>query len=255
MMKVIGGTGEYFGDQSFMTGIGNLIRSAQGDPRAQTEAVLNAPKQMVPLGSLLRWVTQLTDDVYRKTDKELSLQSIRESIQKDLPFLSRKLPAYTNIDGTPAKRPYPILSGFLPWNMSKMDPQGEKIFQMYGDIQKIRETSREETDKKAEMAQELYSKIKTMDVGTAANELRKIAEDDPELFSSLVKIGENVNKPFEIEMIRGLGVENGDRAKYINKLIEESGDREELVPFIKELIKNKVITDKVQKQLQILRQQ
>ena len=105
---------EFFSDQNYVRGVGDLVRLSKGDVSASTRLITNIPTQLIPLSSLQRWVNSVVDPVYRKTDKGLSAESIVQNIRKSIAFGSKGLPAYTDLYGNESRRDYSLFNALSP---------------------------------------------------------------------------------------------------------------------------------------------
>lgn len=120
----LAGISKFFSDQSYLQGIGDIIKAVEGSERGVADAVLGPPKQLIPLGSLLRWTSHIIDPIYRKAKPSLSPKAIVENIQKDLPWLSTGVPPYVDaITGKPADRESPLFNAFSPFTIRKEKPE------------------------------------------------------------------------------------------------------------------------------------
>ena len=121
--KAMGGLAKFFSDQSYVQGIGNLVKTIQGDPTAVKDLIASIPAQSIPLSSLVAWVARIVDPVYRKPGGFL------ESIEARIPGLSTQVPPYTNMLGEPSQRDKPLLNALSPVAMSTGEPKFEQAYQ------------------------------------------------------------------------------------------------------------------------------
>jgi hypothetical protein len=125
-IKTIAGIGEYFSDQSYMDGVGDLADIMDNEDAAAGQALIaaiNPTKQMIPLSGLLGWTSRMIDDTYRSPSKSFSMSTVRDNFMKDLPGLSMMVDPKLNIAGEEAKRPYPIVNAFSPVQISPNDKE------------------------------------------------------------------------------------------------------------------------------------
>jgi hypothetical protein len=122
LTKIMTGIAEFFADQSYMQGMGDILDVARGDETAAARIFSNVPTQLVPLSSLLRWTSTIIDPVYRKADRELSPRAIIENIKKGLPGFSKSLESYETPSGEPSFRQKPVLNSFSPVQISEETP-------------------------------------------------------------------------------------------------------------------------------------
>lgn len=128
MARIMGGIAEFFSDQSYVQGMGDLLDTVRGEAGALAKTVAGIPSQFIPLSSLLRWATQIYDPVYRKADKDLSIDAIIDNIKKGIPGLSDELPAYKAPNGKPSERPFPALNAISPVSVTEDQPREHSEF-------------------------------------------------------------------------------------------------------------------------------
>ena len=128
--KIFLGIAKFFSDQSYMEGLGDIVGIAEGDVTAATQALSNIPSQLIPLTSLQRWVANMVDPIYRKTQTGLSVESIIQNLEKGIPFLSKRLESYKTPFGQPSERQYPYVSAVSPVGVTKEDPFFSGKFEM-----------------------------------------------------------------------------------------------------------------------------
>ena len=120
-IKIITGIAKFFSDQSYVEGLGDFVGLAEGDVTAAVQAISNIPSQLIPLASLQRWVANIIDPIYRKTETKLSVENIIKNLEKGIPFLSKQLEAYKTPLGQPSERQYPYFSAISPIGVTKED--------------------------------------------------------------------------------------------------------------------------------------
>ncbi len=110
--KAVGSMGEFLSRQTFLEGIGNFVDTVKGDPNQSIEKTLAfTGGQTVPWQGLVRYISTIVDKVYRKST------TFSEAMQKDLPFLSKKLESYRLPTGEESTRN--ISSYVAPYDISK----------------------------------------------------------------------------------------------------------------------------------------
>lgn len=85
--------------------------------------------QVLPFGGLMRYLATAVDPVYRKP------KGFSDQIMKDLPFLSKRLPAYTEIGGEPARRD--ISAYIAPYTIGRAKPQLEDNYRVVNELKTI----------------------------------------------------------------------------------------------------------------------
>ncbi len=121
--KAIAGIAKFFSDQSYVQGLGDLVKTLQGDVSAQKELLTSIPSQMVPLSSLTAWVARILDPIYRKTN------TVEASLKSRIPIVSKQVEPYTDILGEPSRRDQPIINALSPLRISREKGQFEEAYQ------------------------------------------------------------------------------------------------------------------------------
>jgi len=118
----------FFADQSYMQGIGDLVKSVEGREGFNLSKVAgNVATQYIPLSSLQRWVTNVIDPVYRKGG------SVYENIAKGIPGLSDDQPYYEDPFGDPSRRQMPELNAVSPLGITKERPDMKELYKLRGE--------------------------------------------------------------------------------------------------------------------------
>ncbi len=122
-LKTVAGFGEFYTNQTYLKGIGDLVKAAQGDEAAVGNLPANFGRQLIPMSSLARWVAQLIDPIVRNPGKNTI-----KSIQSAIPFLSKYVPSFKTPSGEPAKRSFKWLNAIQPFAVRKVDTEFEREF-------------------------------------------------------------------------------------------------------------------------------
>lgn len=122
--SALSGMAKFFSDQSYVQGLGDLVKTIQGDTTAAKQAVANFPAQVIPLESLLGWVARIIDPIYRHPGSPV------ESLKTQIPGLSKQVPAYTNPAGLPSKRQNLMFNAFSPVSATPNVPGYENYLNM-----------------------------------------------------------------------------------------------------------------------------
>lgn len=111
-------------------GVNDLFEALSNpDSNVVASIVSNLAKQPIPASGLMRWITQIQDNVYRKVDKGSFGQSVLQRIERDLPLLSQGLDPYTDPAGNPSMRDR-LQTGFaLPYQVGTQNPNFEPMVQ------------------------------------------------------------------------------------------------------------------------------
>jgi hypothetical protein len=141
--RVFTGIAQYFSDQSYMEGIGDLVKTVKGDPGALTATAANVPSQLIPLSSLQRWVANIIDPVFRKSESGFDPQTIIDNLKRGIPGFSQDLEPYKTAAGEPSRRPMPMVNALSPVQVNRGDRAGDEDYQ-----RAIRESESEITERR-----------------------------------------------------------------------------------------------------------
>lgn len=122
---------KFFSDQSYMQGLGDFISVVQGDELAVSKSISSAGSQVIPITSFLRWVNGIIDPLYRKTDKDLSIESIFENMISGIPGASMILEPRKDIYGKPSKKQNVIMNALSPLTITKESRGGEAYYKQF----------------------------------------------------------------------------------------------------------------------------
>ena len=120
MDKIVDGiTGifRFFADQSYMQGIGDLVGFARGE---KSKAISSMPTQLIPLSSLQGWVNNIMDEIQRKPEKGLSIDSIVDNIQMKIVGMSKFVPPRIDSEEVPVKKQMRGGNAVSPMRVSKV---------------------------------------------------------------------------------------------------------------------------------------
>ena len=139
--KVLGGIARFFSDQSYVEGLRSFLDFTTGDLGASgVQSVFSSTAgQLVPLSSLQRLVSHVIDPVYRKPEAKFDLEAFLQSVQKDIPFLSRGVP---EIEGSDSRQK-PLINALSPLNITDVKTRDER------ELQRIRRKQEREARIKA----------------------------------------------------------------------------------------------------------
>lgn len=128
----MGGTMQFFADQSYVRGIGDYIDALRGDDYKIQRAFSNIPAQLVPYRSFLGWVTRMVDPVYRKVD------GVTSAITTQIPGLSTMSEPYKTPFGEDSPRDFPILNSFSPLRVTQEKERGVNLYNQLNSAGKVR---------------------------------------------------------------------------------------------------------------------
>lgn len=148
----------FFGDQSYMQGIGDLVNAVQGQEGYKSTfatAAGNVATQYIPVSSFQRWVNNIIDPIYRKGD------TVWDNMQKSIVFRSDNIEGYYEDPyGEPSKRQFPGINAFSPMSVTKEDPEFMEMYDLRQEklegnalIRKMKEEVEQEKEVKANRAE------------------------------------------------------------------------------------------------------
>lgn len=247
-LSALSGVMGFFANQSYMQGIGDLVKSIEGQEGFNLPRLAgNVATQYIPLSSLQRWVTQIIDPVYRKSDTVLG------NIAKGIPGLSTTQDYYTDPNGNPSMRQFPKFNALSPLQVTKENPE---FVDDYGYRQeRLEYNALHRNDPSAEMiALDTLNEVRGLPKEQKIARLKEIKRDNPALFREIKRVSKDKKQGLTDDQIRlrALGVINGERAKEIVNVISDMS-KEEKVAYLKQLKKSGVLSDDVLAQVKALR--
>jgi len=104
-------------------------------------------------------------------------------------------------------------------------------------------------------AELVHDSLKTMPKAQAYKRFNEIMNTNPRLAEKIVDIkkDEDLNINYKERMIKQLGVENGERAKYIFQQVESMKDPKAKYQYVQNLMDKKIISEKVMYHISILK--
>ena len=121
LLSVANSVSRFISSQSALSNVGSFFRTLDGDEDYSVEGILaNTSSQVIPLGGLQRYISQIVDPIFRKgSDFEATYRKI-------IPGMSKELEPYTLPDGTPSTRS--PLNYFLPYDLGFENDKYSKDF-------------------------------------------------------------------------------------------------------------------------------
>lgn len=121
---------EYYNHETFLSGLNALTEVISGEASPE-EAVGFASMQMIPFGSLMAFVSNVLDPVYRKAD------GFKETVMRHIPGLSQELAPYLDPEGREAKRHWSYY--LLPYVLGEDQPEYSQRLNQLQQIQQAQE--------------------------------------------------------------------------------------------------------------------
>lgn len=148
---------QYYNDETFLAGLNALTEVASGETSIP-EALGFASRQLIPYGSLLAFVSNVIDPIYRQAD------GFWETIQRDLPGMSQELQPYLDPDGKESKRHWSYY--LLPYVIGDDKPEYSQRLDELQRIQQVQEVPawyKRELSDIQESIQNIYKNVEMSD--------------------------------------------------------------------------------------------
>jgi len=251
--SVVGGMIEFFSDQSFMQGVGDILQVIQeGDDIAAVggKTLENFSRQVIPLSALQGWIARLTDD-YIWDKRQGFSGSYVDSVGAQLPGVVRKL---FGIELQPRE-------DANKQAIKRSIESTKESYRSYVENRELTQFNKAQTSKDNTEVDQIKGHVYEVNKFETREEkiqyLKDLQASDPEIYDKVYKelksrqVDETTLNATE-KRIRALGVADGGRAEYIKKMLNKLETREEKIAYIKNLQTKKLLTDEVYKQLKIL---
>ncbi len=240
LVKILSGWAQFFSNQSYMQGLGDLMDTMSGDPRALQSFKSNIPRQLIPLTSLMGWTARILDPVFR--DSETSLDRIKIG----LPFLSQDVSPFLDPSGEPSERKRQILNSLFPFAPSEAVEEYEALYQEILQQKREKKITGEARDEIKEQAGDLYEMMKDLPPDEA-NEMAETLSE--EVFSEIDKIIKGKVLTPDDKVLKNWGIENGRRAEEVTKRLQAIETLQGRNEYLQGLEDRGVVTKSVKKQL------
>lgn len=245
------GSVEFFSQQTFMQGLGTYVSLLSGDPDSSLPASMAyTSSQALPLVGMVRYVNNnFIDPTFRKSTGFL------ETLKKDLPVLSKDVPAIVGPEGTEQKRQ--LYNAFTPYDIGPHVEEYNRILKLRQEASAIRKqlkASDSEIDAQASQIIETF-KDRTAEENIAL--LEDLEKENPEMVKSIADQlkKESESKDAEVRFYKGLEVKNGMRAMFILDRMKELEPGTETENFLLKLAEEGVLTEDILEQIAELKAQ
>lgn len=246
-VSTLGGLTKFFSDQSYVQGLGDIVKAVQGDVQSISRTFSNLPSQVIPLSSLLRWVARTIDPVYRQPTNVL------DTIKSQLPGVSTTVAPFKDVYGNPSKRSDPLINAFSPATISTSNQKGEDLLKQFSETARLKSLSLEKSKQQTARATQLYEELKKLNPDDANARLDQLQQTDPDLVGAVTKVAKKANLTPEEEDLSSRNIKNGDRARGIWDKLNQLKTPEEKNALIQDYLDKGIITNTVFEQLKKLR--
>ena len=138
---------QFFGDQSYVQGMGDLVAALKGDKAKYTRLITSIPQQMIPMSGLQGWVNEVIDNTYRRAETGLSVEAITQNLQKKLVGGTFALPPQTDSYGQPAKKDPAVVNAFSPLAIKTAKPAEEEMYRAEQQFKRTKNKLRKDKEK------------------------------------------------------------------------------------------------------------
>lgn len=250
MTNVVSNMMQFFADQSYVQGIGDIVSTLQqgeGAGGATAATLENLTRQVIPLSALQGWISRITDK-YIWSKRSTFPGNYIDGVFSQLPEQVRSL---FGIEMAPRldSRGSPIERGTKSTNESYTEYQRNV---------RITQDSKKKSSEKKSVSDAVMMHVKNVDKLKTKEEKIKYAKDlyntNKEEYDAFAKIIQDRNKKLtgSDARIAALGIKDGSRAKAIVKELDLLDNKEEKVQYIKSLQDKDIITDTVFSQIKYL---
>ena len=225
----------YLSGQTFLEGIENFVKMVSGDTDYSLgQNLAFTAGQLIPMQALVRYINTIVDPIYRKASGPV------EAFKKDIPGLSKDLPAYTTPAGEESRRD--PMNYALPFDIGTSDKSAEADYQGISELGQQRRVYNIETGEEKTRLQGIVEQI----------DAAKTNEEKKNILLQNIKTEDELKEVLNTMKQKGLGLTplekslSGQplkvRADYIKKQIQ-SMDREQKKQYLLNLAKKKILTE------------
>lgn len=247
---------EFLADQSYFKSIGDFFDALTGDEYAISRLIGNYPQQLVPYRAFGGWLARLTDGVQRQVDNQAGfIDKQVQLLMMNVPYFSQYVPPRMGPSGKPIENRDRFINAVSPIRTVGQTAEEAKRAGAIDELKRIKSEATEKSNLLKEKAVALEVELSALPKEEANALALKIKKDDPVLYEKLKDVLEEkkLGLTFEEKKMKALGVENGDRARYILSQIEKLETSEQKNAYVEELKRKKIISDAVVKQLRALK--
>lgn len=247
--KILTSALQFLSNQTFLEGMNNYIKMVSGDSDSTLASSLSfSTSQLIPLSGFVRYINQIIDPVVHNT------RDFKESFQKDIPILSKKLSAKKDPEGNDVKRDW--VNILAPYDIGKHVEKYDELLKLREHVAQQRAILAEKKNSVEEKAVRFLDGLAGLDKDSKIEKIMQLKQEDSILYDATLKQlkEDKKNRDFEIELYRGMEVGSGLRAQVIREEMDKKTPDEQR-EFLVWLLKNKILTDEVKKQLAAIKEQ
>jgi len=225
----------FYADMSYVKNIGDFVSSAKGDAEGISRYLSNYPQQLIPFRALMGWVTRIIDPYQRKIDTTGNvLEKQLQQLSTQIPLLSQTVPARLDQSGQPIENQNRLFNAITPIGKVTTEKTQEKNMYLYLGGQTAKQT---------------YNSLKKLSPEEANRISKIIKQQNPTLYSNLVKIKKQANLGVSRREEKYINLNILERATKVADELNKLSTREEKNVLVKRYTQLGIITDDVKKQL------
>lgn len=247
---------EFLADQSYFKSIGDFFDALSGNETAISRLIGNYPQQLVPFRAMGGWLARLSDTTQRQINNQAGfIDKQVQLLMMNTPFVSQYVPPRLGSNGQPIPARDKEVNAISPIRSSGQTDEEAQRMENIDELKQIKSQATQESQLLKEEAIALDHELSQLPKEDANARAAQIKKDNPRLFEKLKDVAEErkLGLTYEEKKMKGLGVENGDRAKYILSQLDKLESPEEKNAYVAELKRKKVVSDEVMKQLRKLK--
>ena len=252
IMNGMAGSLRFIGDQTYFRNLSDFISLVNGDVEAYPRLLSNYPSQFVPFRALQGWITRIIDEYQRAPAPDATIiEQVIQNIQKGIPGLSTGVPARTDEFGQPVKYQNRLVNLVSPGRIGTENIKAMGEFGQLQDISKFRQRSTFNKEQLKTDAQAIRDSFKDLSPDEKVTKWQSLVKSNPTMAKKVKEIVQDEKlglTPID-KSIKSLGVEDGSRAKFLYQEFKKLDTKEEKVEYWNELVKKKIITKEISKQL------
>jgi len=225
----------FYADMSYVKNIGDFVSSAKGDAEGISRYLSNYPQQLIPFRALMGWVTRIIDPYQRKIDTTGNvLEKQLQQLSTQIPLLSQTVPARLDQSGQPIENQNRLFNAITPIGKVTTEKTQEKNMYLYLGGQTAKQT---------------YNSLKKLSPEEANRISKIIKQQNPTLYSNLVKIKKQANLGVSRREEKYINLNISERATKVADELNKLSTREEKNALVKRYTQLGILTDDVKKQL------
>ncbi len=244
--------GNFMADMSYAKSIGDFLGAVKGDSEKWSSYFSGYAQQLIPFRAMMGWINNIVDPVQRKVDTDASkLDQIFQTIMKQIPGLSSRVPERLGPNGQPIPNQNRLLNAITPNKVTTTVPGAEQSYTTGLENKKTGEAFRLQTKYIKDEATKIWGSIKGQPVANQVIELKKLIDNktNPEVIQKVLDLSKGIElTQFDETTLLGLPIKA--RAIQIDKQVKSfNGDKEKISAYLHNLVNKKILTVETLKEM------